>query len=102
MEIKIDGIYSFKLHSGQEIIGKIISIDEDGYQLDAPLTIGQGQNGMEFMPVMFTTALGDPAKMYFSGLAMTLPTREDVVEAYNESINPSSVLKPVTKQIITG
>ena len=102
MEIKVGEIYSFKLTSGQEVVGKLETIDDDGYHLTAPLTIGQGNNGMEFMQVMFTTAFGEPAKLYHAGISMVLPTRDDVKEAYEGSINPSEIIKPGPKQIITG
>ena len=102
MEIKVGEVYSFKLTSGQEVIATVTEIADNGYYLDAPLTIGQGQQGMEFMQVMFTTSFGGPAFLHATGISMVLPTREDVVEAYKESIDPSTVLKPVKKQIITG
>ena len=102
MEIKVGEIYSFKLTSGQEVVGKVEQIDDDGYHLEEPLTIGQGQKGMEFMQVMFTVDFGKPGKLYHTGISMVMPTREDVKEAYDQSIHPSTIVKPGPKQIITG
>lgn len=102
MEIKVGEIYSFKLTSGQEVIAIVTEITDKGYHLESPLTIGQGQKGMEFMQVMFTTAFGEPAHLNDVGIALAMPTREDVKEAYRDSISTSTILKPGPKQIITG
>jgi len=103
MEIKENEIYAIKLTSGQEIVTKIVYIGEEGYNVEAPLTIGQGNNGMEFLPAMFTAVFGAPALIHYVGVAMVLPCRDDVKEAYEESIKPQSeILTPGKKQIITG
>jgi len=106
MEIKADEIYSFKLTCGQEVVAKVLEIAEEGYHLDAPLTIGQGQNGMEFLPVMFTAEFGTKGLLHYIGVALALPCREDVKEAYIESVKPqeekSGIITPGPKQIITG
>jgi len=100
-KIEIGIIYSFKLTSGQEIVGKLTEADDEFYYLEKPLTIGNGQHGMTLMPVMMTgEALAD-SMVYKSSVAMVVPTRADVSEAYLESVDPSAIITPV-KQIITG
>jgi len=103
MEIKKDEVYAFKLTCGQEVVARITDLTDDGYTLESPLTIGQGNKGMEFLPVMFTAEFGKPAVLKHIGIAMILPCRDDVKEAYEESIKPQSdILTPGNKQIITG
>jgi len=101
MEIKKDEIYAIKLTCGQEVVARITEITDDGYTLEAPLTIGQGNKGMEFLPVMFTAEFGKPAVMKHIGIAMILPCREDVKEAWEASVDPKKIVTP-KKQIITG
>ena len=102
MEIKIEEVYAFKMTSGQEIVAKITSWDDQYYYIAAPLTIGQGQAGMEFLPAMFCAPLMEDTAMTKSSVAMISPAREDIIEAYEASVNPSDVIKPRAKQIITG
>ena len=102
MEIKVDNIYAFKMTSGQEIVAKIESIDDEYYHVLSPLTIGQGQAGMEFLQAMFCANLMEDTAVLKTSVSMIAPARDDVIVAYEDSINPSNVLKPVTKQIITG
>ena len=102
MEIKTDKIYAFKMTSGQEIVAKITSIDDEYYHVASPLTIGQGQHGMEFLPAMFCAMLMEDSAMLKTSVSLIAPTRDDVVEAYNASIDPSDILTPQKKQIITG
>jgi len=103
IKVKQNGIYAFKMTSGQEIVGKIEDLDDDYYYIVAPLTIGQGQKGMEFLPAMFCAEFLADTAMVRTSVAMVSPAREDVVVAYKESVAPQSAIiggKP--KQIITG
>lgn len=102
MEVKEDKIYAFKMTSGQEIVAKVESIDDEYYHLSSPLTIGQGPKGMEFLPAMFCSNLMEDSAMLKTSVAIVSPARDDIVEVYNESVNPSKIVKPGPKQIITG
>ena len=102
MEIKVDNIYAFKMTSGQEIVAKIASMDDEYYHLESPLTIGQGHQGMEFLDAMFCAERFEDVAMLKTSVSIIAPARKDIQEVYKESVNPSKVLKPVTKQIITG
>ena len=102
MEIEKDKVYTFKLTSGQEVIAKVADIDNDYYHVSAALTLGQGPNGVGFMPAISS---GEPivdTPLLKMAVAMITPTREDIREAYVESVDPSGIIKPEPKQIITG
>ena len=104
MKIEKGKIYAFKMTSGQEIVGKILDIDDEIYYLDRPLTIGQGPKGMELLPVMFTGKHLSNSCMYRHAIALASPIRDDVQKVYEESIDPDAVkiITLVKKQIITG
>ncbi len=104
MKIEVDNIYVFKLTSGQEVVGKVTAITDELYELDRPLTVGQGPQGLELVPI---TAIGQhlaDSSLFKTAIAMALPIREDVLSVYEQSIDPEAVhiLTPDTKQIITG
>jgi hypothetical protein len=100
MEIKVAEIYAFKMTSGQEIVAKVESIDDEYYHVATPLTIGQGQQGMEFLQAMFCAKIMEDSAMLKTSVSMVAPVRDDVKEAYEASINPSEIITPGKKQII--
>ena len=103
MEIKLNEIYTFVLMNGQEVVSKVEEIDDNYYHLESPLTLGRDNTGnMGFiMPSQSGEPIG-PGSLQQSAVALIKPTREDVVEAYKTSIDPSEIITPGPKQIITG
>ena len=103
MEIEEGKIYSFKMTSGQEIVAGFLKQDDEYFYVSSPLTLGQGPQGPGFMPVMSTgDALIEELPIRKLSIAIVAPTREDIAEAYTESVDPSGLIKPEPKQIITG
>lgn len=102
MEIKEKEIYTFVLMNGQEVVSEVETVDDNYYHLESPLTLGRDPQGnMGFiMPSQSGEQLGEGA-LQKSAVALVKPTREDVVEAYKESVDPSEIVVP-NKQIITG
>jgi|SaaInlStandDraft_4_1057021.scaffolds.fasta_scaffold16683_3 hypothetical protein len=101
MKIKKKGIYSFKLNSGEELIAKVVAVnDDDTVELTQPLSIGMGQTGAVLMPSMIS---GDPTQRVTLNLTVcsltTTPT-EQVIESYNQGTSDISL--PAEKKIIMG
>ncbi len=101
MKVEKGNAYAIKLTSGQELVGNVIDIDDEYYYLEKPLTIGQGQKGMEFLPIMFTGIHLSDSPLRKTAVALLSPVRPDVLEAYKDSIDPKQIVTP-KKQIITG
>jgi len=102
MEVEIGKVYSFKLNSGEEIIGLIKNIilnQSSHYVVEAPLGTAMSQQGMQLMPAMFSTELNSDANIYFTSIAMMSEPRQDVGDAYRES---TTGIKVPDKQIILG
>jgi len=102
MEIKVEEIYAFKMTSGQEIVAKVASMDDEYYHLASPLTIGQGQQGMEFLDALFCAERFEDVAMLKTSVSIVAPARKDIQEVYKESVNPTQILTPGKEQIITG
>jgi len=103
LKIKPNEIYTFVLLSGQELVGTVESVDDKYYHLLSPLTLGRDQRGgMGFtMPSQSGEPLGE-SSLQMSAVAIIKPTRADVMEAYKQSVDPSAIITPGPKQIITG
>jgi len=101
MDVEIGTVYSFKMNSGEEIIGKLVDrhmlSSYPHYVVDSPLATGMSQQGMQLMPAMFTTELNSSVNIAVASIAIIAIPREDVENAYRESTTGISVPK---KQII--
>lgn len=103
MEIEDGKIYSFKMNSGEEFVAKVLSLHNEAvipcYEIETPLSIGQTQNGPGFVPASMTAEAEGIANVSLGSIAMMLPTREDVLDAYRES---TVGIKVPDKKIILG
>ena len=99
MKIEENELYTFKLNSGEEIVGKVHSELTDCYEIEAPLSIGQTQQGPSLVPTMMTVDLNSNVFMYKNSIAIVAITREDVADAYRES---TTGIKVPDKKIILG
>lgn len=97
MKIELNRIYSLKLNSGEEIIGKIIGINSDVYTVDSPLGTAMTPQGMQLMPAMFSTELNAEVMISIDSVAIIGEPRTDVADAYRES---TTGIKVPDKQIL--
>ena len=97
IQVQEGNIYSFKMNSGEELIGKVTKIEDDCYIVDSPLSTGMTQQGMQLMPAMFTIELNAEVIISMDSVAIVGNPREDVADAYRESTTGIKVPK---KQII--
>ena len=85
MVVEIGNVYSFKMNSGEEILGKVTKIKDNVYIVDSPLGTGMSQQGVQLMPAMFTTEIDSEIIVTMDSVAMIGTPRQDVVDAYRES-----------------
>ena len=89
--------------NGQEVVSEVVEIDDNYYHLESPLTLGRDNTGN--MGFIMPSQSGEPlgaGSLQKSAVALIKPTRDDVIEAYKTSIDPSEIIKPGQKKIITG
>jgi hypothetical protein len=100
MNIELDKVYTFKLTNADEIVGKVVSIADDSYEIAQPLSAVPTEKGIQLIYTVFT---GDPkenATINKTAIAMICQTREEVGDHYLEA---TTGLKPVRKpSIIMG
>lgn len=100
IKLEKDTVMSIKLISGEEIVAKLVDWDDDFYYLNAPLGVGMNPQGLQLMPSLFTSNQNPDAALNRIAVTLMAPSREDVEQAYTQSITGLSV--PAKKQIITG
>jgi hypothetical protein len=99
MKLETNTIYSFKLNTGEELVAKILEINQDHLLIEHPIMTVLSQQGLQMMPGLFSANLDKSIRLNNSSWAMIAETREDV---RNSWIQATTGITPVSKQIITG
>jgi len=99
MKLEINTIYSIKLNTGEDLVAKIVEINQDHLLIEHPIMTVLSQQGLQMMPGLFSANLDKSIRLNNSSWAMIAETREDV---RNSWIQATTGITPVSKQIITG
>jgi|TARA_B110000503_G_C6931496_1_gene323005 hypothetical protein len=99
MKLETNTIYSFKLNTGEELVAKIVEINQDHLLIEHPIMTVLSPQGLQMMPGLFSANLDKSIRLNNSSWAMIAETREDV---RNSWIQATTGITPVSKQIITG
>jgi len=98
-DLKVNEIYSFKLNSGEEVVGKIAAIGNDIIELDHAVSVAMTPQGVQMIPSMFTANPKGKITVNITNCTMVSVTSEDVISAYTQAVTGIST---PSKQIITG
>jgi len=97
--MKINTVCSFKMNSGEEIIGKVIEIFDTHFVVANPLSTAPTQQGLQLMPALFSIELENTVEVYRNSISIIGSPRTDVLDAYLES---TTGIKVPEKKIILG
>jgi len=100
MTIKHDEVYTFKLVTGEEIVARVISGNEDaGFDIEHPILCVLGPQGLQMMPYLFSAKMAGSLELNKHSWVVFAETRDDVRDSW---IQATTGIAPVRKQIITG
>lgn len=100
MEINIDGIYTFKLTSGEELVAKVVGISDTFYSITEPVSIGPNpKGGLGLVPSMFTYNSRESVRLNTNSLALIAETDDDVKTKYIEA---TTGLQVPGKKVLLG
>ena len=96
---KVNDIITIALISGQEVLGKLISEDNNKITIERPLTVAFGPQGAAFQP--FTVTGDSEGKVSFDAtkVVATLKTNKETTEAYRAAT--SGLVVPEKSGLIT-
>ena len=97
--LKPGNIYTFKLNSGEELVAKIVNTNTDNLELDHPVSIAPGPQGMGLVPSVFTANMGKSIQLNINSVALVAETDENVAAKYIEATTGISV---PGKKIVMG
>jgi hypothetical protein len=98
--IEKDLIYTIKIANGDEVVTKVVDIDEDGnYIVSKPLTVVPGPQGIQMIMSLFTANPDKNYQLNKSQCSMIALSRDEVRDSYIEA---TTGIKPVTNKILMG
>jgi len=93
-------VYTFKLTSGEELVGKVISLCQADYiEVEEPLSVAPGPQGMGLIPSLFTS---DPSKNVMintKSITMYCEAEDTIKMKYLEA---TTGIKVPEKKILVG
>jgi hypothetical protein len=98
MTIKIGETYTFKLTSGEEVLGKVLEVQDNYVSLKDPVSVAPGPQGLGLMQSMFTADPKDPARLNINNVTIFALTDESVKAKYIEAT--SGIIVPDKKLIL--
>lgn len=100
MTVEIGKVYTFKLNSGEELIAKVISVDgKDSVEIENPVSVAPGPQGMGLVPSLFTADPDQNAQLNMSSVALYCTTDDSVRMKYLEA---TTGIKVPDKKLILG
>ena len=84
---KAGEVATFRVTTGEEVIGKVVDIDGEDMLVSRPLTLTSTSQGVSFMPV---TMLGDPdgeVIYHLTHVVAFMTTRETAQKSYEQAVS---------------
>lgn len=95
----LEEVITVKVASGEEIIGRIGSINDNEITIDEPLSVAPGPQGIGLMPTLFTAEGGSTVIINRSSIVMVAMTAEQVRSKYIEA---TTGIQTPSKKLILG
>ena len=99
LALKPNEVYTFKLNSGEELIAKVIQAGGDFIQIEEPVSIAPGPQGMGLIPSMFTAEPKGEFRLNTSSISLFASTDDSVKMKYLEA---TTGIKVPDKKLILG
>lgn len=104
MELELDKIYTLKLNSGEELVGKIKKYSNDSLgsyiTISDPVSVGPGpQGGLGLVPSLFTVNPRSEVRLNTNSVSLIAETDETIKTKYIEA---TTGLKVPDKKVILG
>lgn len=92
-------VYTFKLNSGEELIARVKMAGGDWIEIENPVSVAPGPQGMGLVPSMFTADPGAEIRLNTASVSIYALTEDAVKMKYIEA---TTGIKVPDKKIIMG
>lgn len=97
--MQVGQVYTFKLNSGEEVITKVVGIDGDKVDIEHPVSVAPGPQGMGLIQSLFTVDPDQKITLNMNCVAIHALTDDGVKMKYIEA---TTGIKVPEKKIIMG
>lgn len=94
----IGEVVTVKLNSGEELISKILKVEDDTAFLHEPVSVAPGPQGVGLIPSLFTADPKGETRLNINAIAIVAPTDEGVKAKYIQAT--SGIIVPDKKLIL--
>ena len=99
MQLEKELIYTIKIANGDEIVTKVIDVDEQGnFLISKPLTVVPGPQGIQMIMSLFTANPDKTMTLNKTACSMVALARDEVRDSYIEA---TTGIKPVPSWIFS-
>ena len=99
MNIKVGEVYTFKLTSGEEVVGKVTAIEDNNVLLHDPVSVAPGPQGLGLIASLFTANPKAETRLNTNSVTIHALTDDSVKSKYIEA---TTGLVVPDKKIIMG
>jgi len=92
-------VYTFKLNSGEEVIAKVVNVEDNYVDVEAPVSVAPGPQGMGLIQSLFTADPDKKIQINMNCVAIHALTDDGVKMKYIEA---TTGIKVPDKKIIMG
>jgi hypothetical protein len=85
MILKIGSVTTFKLNSGEELIAKVLEVNDNWVEIETPVSVAPGPQGLGLVPSMFTADADETVRLNIASVAIYAPTDDSVRMKYIEA-----------------
>ena len=99
MNIEKNQVHSFKFTSGEEVIARVVDIDDNWISVSEPVAVAPGPQGMGLIPALFTVDHDKTISMNIHNCVFVAHTDESVRAKY---IQATTGITVPDKKIVMG
>lgn len=99
MALEQGKVYTFKMNSGEEMMGKFIEQEDIYLTIASPVTIGAGPKGMQLIPTLFTVDPDSSVTLNINSVSIYAETEDSVKMKYIEATTGIQIPE---KKILVG
>jgi len=99
MTLEVGQTYTFKLNSGEEMVGKFVEQDGQYLTIENPVSIAPSQKGMQLIPSLFTVDPDTPVTLNTNSVSLYALTDDSVKMKY---IEMTTGIQVPDKKILVG
>lgn len=98
--IEVNEVYSFKMNSGEEMIAKVLEVNEKQITITSPVSVAPGPQGMGLVPSLFTADHDKNLVINTNSVAVYGVTEDNIRVKYIEAT--TGIATPSQKKVILG